>query len=337
VEITAETMRGIDPATRDALLFGDAAPDAPAARPASPAAPTPAPETEPEKILPNRISTAQFDTREQEAIALKHELKAKGENITLGEACARVDVKYAGPKAAAEPTPDAIPNLDTPTDPIALLQQEADALAAEIDGKADDLITPEFLALSRKYERKMAEIDRAQLLAEFRREQSTERQQASQTTARESSKAEVLADWPTANNDDSLLGAEVARNFHEIAQNPAHPEYARYAQDDGPKWLTEKSVDAVKNRLVTALGYTPEQALAVIHGKPAVEAKGPAAAVTQPASAVIPRTLPVTSPGANPPANAPTIDPKVLLEQARNNPAMRDAALFTGSTSIGLY
>src|SRR5262245_27468032 len=42
-----------------------------------------------ERLLPHRISTAQFDPREQEAIALKHALGKQGEQISLGEACAR--------------------------------------------------------------------------------------------------------------------------------------------------------------------------------------------------------------------------------------------------------
>jgi hypothetical protein len=87
--------------------------------------------------------------------------------------------------------------------------------------------------------------------------------------AREKVKAEVLAEYPTAGSDETLLGAEIALQYLALQEKPASdPDRVRFAQDDGPKWLTERAVAAVQTRLVTNMQLTPEEALAAIKGKP---------------------------------------------------------------------
>lgn len=74
-----------------------------------PAEPTvaPTPPAEPPKEFRPRLNS--LPAEEREAIALRKDLKDKGEDVPLAECLARVQAKYAGPPAAAAPAPDATP------------------------------------------------------------------------------------------------------------------------------------------------------------------------------------------------------------------------------------
>jgi hypothetical protein len=306
-----------DPETRDALLFGDVGVEEEGT-----AEPMTEPEQARERLLPNRISTAQFDAREQEAIALKHELAKHGEQVSLREACERVEAKYAGLQAAAYTRPDMLVPEPEP-DAITRLQREAEALAARIDEMDGEVVTPEYSRLAREHAEMLADLK----VARLEQRMAAERAHATRMAARESAKAETLRAYPTANDDDSLLGGEIARIYAELSADPGHPDRARFAQDDGPRWITERAVEAVTARLRKS-GFTPAQARAMVERGATAEAPG--LAEYSEARSAVPRMLPVTARGQRPAAES-VLSMAEALEQARANPQARDEALGFGA------
>jgi hypothetical protein len=281
-----------DAGLRDAILFGDAE--------EAEAAAAEAEERARERLLPHRISTAQFDHREQEAIALKHALGKQGEQISLGEACARVAAKYAdggSPAPSSFPSPARDEAEDDARDALTAMQREADALAARIDELDGEVVTPEYSRLTREHAERLADLKLARFEQRMKAEQVAERERAVRLSAREASKAETLQEYPTANDDASLLGGEISRIYGELMSDPGHPDRARFLENDGPRWLTERAVEAVTARLVRDLGYTPRQARAAVQGRVAAEAQGP----TEATWSGVPRGLPVTARGQTAP------------------------------------
>lgn len=353
--ITAESRLSLDPNTRDALLFGEETPASAAGVEPEPAKepeiatetepeaksddePEATVEDEPEKILPNRISTKQFDSREQEAIALRHDLANQGEKISLLEACQRVEAKYAGVTPAADAT---IPELDTDAGPteIETLEQEAKALAERLAEFDDGLVNAEFRRLQSEHAEKLADIKVAKLEAKLASQKQAETAQtqaekarAERMTAREANKAEVLKEYPTAADAKSPLGKELTLLFNEVNGDPNHPYRAEMAKDTFPAFLTQKAVES-KTAELKSLGFTAEQATAIIKGQPLETAK-PAKA-EQPKQTTVPRTVLVTQAGPKAaPSPKPALTPAEAIAKARANPSFRDEILGFGNGMV---
>lgn len=336
IELTPDGVRGVDPATRDALLFGEAPPlaeenaeaaeaqrktDAEAEAARAEAAKKAEDEEEGDKLTKNfRLHT---EDPKQSAF-LKAYKSALAVNPNVNPADIARAVGYEAPPAEAKAAE--IPGLgDAPTnaDPLAAMQAEADALAEKMAEHDDELVGPALRKLQSEHAAKLAEIAAIRAVDKYRAEVGDNQRRS----AREESKAQVLADAPTAGDDTTMLGAEIAKQWLEV-RDPAHPDNARFQKDDGPKWLTERAVEAVKARLLATGKFTPEEALAEIKGKP-IEAKGPAGKPPQkPVSTAVPKFLGVAAPGSKPAAEPATVDVKTLIEQAKANPKLRDAALF---------
>jgi hypothetical protein len=284
-----------------------------------------------DKILPNRISTKQFDEREQEAIALKYELAKQGIKISLPEACARIDAKYGvqsepiHQQQATDPSPD----------PIEVMKQEAKALEDKLSEFDDGLITPEFRRLQAEYAEKLADIRAAKLEAKFDAQrlqdsiaQREALEQAERRSAREANKAEVLKEYPTANDAKSPLGKEITLLYSEISSDPNHPLRAEMAKDSFPAFLAQKAVES-KTAELKAVGLTDAQVDAVLKGKPMPKEQVKVEAKT--GAKPVPRTVLVTQAGSkSAPEPAPPMSPREALERARLDPKFRDSVLGFG-------
>ena len=344
IELSPEGVRGVDPATRDALLFGEqpaaeegtdaakATEDAAAAEAAkaeAEAAKKAEDEEEGDKLTKNfRLHT---EDPKQSAF-LKAYKSALAVNPNVNPADIARAVGYEAPPAEAKAAAE-IPGLgEAPAqaDPLAAMQAEANALAEKMAEHDDELVGPELRKLQSEHAAKLAEIAAIRAVDKYRAEVGDTQRRS----ARETSKAAVLADYPTAGDDATMLGAEIGKQWLEV-RDPAHPDHARFQKNDGPQFLTERAVEAVKARLVATGRFTPEEALAAIKGKPYAEAKGPAGTPpTKPVSTAVPKFLGVAAPGNRPAAEPATVDVKTLVELAKRDPKLRDAALFGDSGTV---
>lgn len=340
ITITLENMSEFTPEQQHYALFGGK-PPAVAAKPpvekpteAVGAPPVVAP---PEKILPNRINTAQFDPEEQEAIALKHDLMQKGEKITLMEAGQRVAAKYAATRPPPEPEPPAAPVEN----PFESLEQEVKALldrrpefvdqfGEEKDAFEDQLAEAREKLISAKLTANVL-AETLKTVASETKKQTAARVAAERVSAREASMAEALAVYKTADADDSALNLRITAKFNKINANPDHPERARFFdQTDGPKWLVEQAA-AEYAAEIQGYGFTAEQAMeSVRSGNPPTRARSPVPVVPPPKAQQlpVPRGLVTTTRVSVPPPVAPTMTLEEILRRGTDDEAFRKAILF---------
>lgn len=338
--VTPEALRALSPSERDKLLF-DQQPVAPVAeekkeeaKPVEPTevvTPTQEPpaeeeETEAEKLPKNfRLHT---EDPKQSAF-LKAFKAAMNVNPQVNPADVARLVGYEMPGA---PQVQAAVTEQIPApDPITVMQQEADALEAQIDEIAagEPLVTPEIVKLQRDHAKKLSDIAVAKVRAEHIRERSAEKAHTERVSARTAIKDAVLQEMPTANDGNSLLGAKIQGLYDAIQADPNHPDRARLAKDDGPRWIAEAARDAA---VLELLGSEPNMTMAQARAKVVGTTEATRPAVT-PAktSTAIPRNAPVA---AAKPSGAPEPAP-LDLEKVRNDPKLRDAALgFNGQLII---
>jgi len=278
-----------------------------------------------EKILPNRISTAQFDQREQEAIALRHELAQSGQKITLREAIERVDAKYGAPTAA---TPEATPEAEPQPSRLEQVNTELADLRAQRDDQyaGQNLTSAELAELQTKIEDLAVE---ARLLA-HEQAQTQRAQQSAAVQARDTVMQEVLKEYPTAGNDKTYLGARVAAKIAEIQGNPNHPERALLSGNDAPRKIVAHVESELLPEVTGSLGFTEAQALSFLRTGKATAAQPPAPTQTtgpQP----VPRTLGVTAPGATAaPVQTPQPSAQDILNASLLDPSLAEKALGFG-------
>lgn len=362
-QITPETISNLSPEQRDAALFG-----APAAQAETKEEPKAEPEVAKPEVKPETASAEPEPPKEEAKpeIEVKEEPEEDGitKNFRLHTDDPKTSAFFKAFKAAQRVNPSVNPidvaklvgydlpgteaKAPEPEGPseIELMEQEAKSFAdeaARLSGEIDQLdedtpastvakLMRQHGEAQKKHGELTGDIKVAKLKAELSEARQSERSQEQRLEARNATKTEVLKDWPTANDDDSLLGAEVSRLYSEMKADPNHADHTELAKDTGPKWLVEKAVKAMTSRLVKQLGYTEEQAVAAIKGKPVAEAKGPAE-VPQAAKTAVPRTAPMAVAGIRPaPEAQPTLDINKIRERAKNDPAFRDKALF-GDTS----
>lgn len=240
-------------------------------------------------------------------------------------------VGFQLPQAAKPAVPNAVPGL-----PVATPEQTEiaaiDAKIAELTASTSEgtLMTPELTAAIIDLGTRKATL---QIRGEIAAQRAADQQTATRTQARQASAAELLKQYPTANDSESLLGTEIDRQFLQIKNDPNHPDAAMLRADDGPARLIEKAAATVTARLQKTLGLTEAQARDAISGKPITEAKGPAAPATptQPVKpktpAPVPRTVLVTAPGGKSAPDPTPIDPTQLRDRASNDPKLRDELL----------
>lgn len=284
--------------------------------------------TEPEKILPNRISTAQFSEIEQRAIAKRKALRDTGEDVSLKEC---IDIIESQDRQAHEAAGRAAEEAAATPDPLAAMEQEVTDLKTKLRAASDGSLNSAELA--------DLQIDLAEKTADFkvaklRREQEQTATKAVANAASETkfneSRSRALNDFPTAGDSETLLGTTLAA---ELAawRSPDHPKHAALFKEDAPEQVTAAAADKAAAILAKQMGITKEQALASLRSKPA------AAAPAKPATEAVatPATPPpaaghvTTTPGTrSTPAAAPVPTAQDLLKQSRTDPKFdRDKAL----------
>lgn len=358
---TVEDVRQVaaDPANRDALLFGGEI-KAPAKGEDKKADEEPVPAPEPEVVPPVEVPPVvppvetppsptddddeegklpknfRFHTDDKKASSFLKALRAAMvTNPKVNPADVAKLVGYEMP-GAAPAAPESTPEPAGEPAHIVAARAELVSLAQQIkDSARDNLGSDEVEDMRLAYTEKLTdlktELKTQQLRAELAQESADKEAKGKQMTAREASKAATLSDFPTANDGKSLLGKEITLLYSEIQSNPNHPDRARLAQDDGPRWLTERAATSKVAELVTNLGMTEAQALAAVKGtKPTAEAKGPVVPVKPPTiqqAQPVPRNILVTAPGGAPAPEAVQLDAAQIRQRASTDPKFRDAAL----------
>lgn len=335
--VTPEPAPVVEPA--EVTIPAEVPPVEPPATPQPPAEVTP----EAERILPQRINTKQFDAREQEAIALKHDMAKAGESISLLEACERVDAKYGIKKEipGIQPAPPQPPAeiVAARAEVAALREKLAQAKKDAADGI---LLSADVLQLTEDYADRRADLGAIELRHAMNAErQAREQSQASQQNAhatRQSEMAATEAEFPALLDPDSDLTLELDRQFGLIASNSQHPDFQKVNRPGFPAYLTQQAAAAVVARAMKKNpGMTEAQALAAVKGsKPAEAPRSPAAAPAKPAAQPVPRTVLVTSPGGQQAPAPVQLSIEQIRAEAAKDPAFRRRALgFSDTRMVG--
>lgn len=284
---------------------------------------------EPEDITKNfRLHTT--DPKQSAFIKAYKAALAVNPNVNPADVARMVGLE----ETPADEQPTFIPQIPVQHADVTAAQATLTALDAQIEAIEDGtLVTKDVKALLTKRSDALAQLSEAKLRSEFANQREQDRQATRLLTAKEACKIEVLHDYPTASDDNSELGTEIARIYAEV-QQPSHPDNRRLSTNDFPRWITEKAAKAAVARLTKNLGLTEAQALSAVKGqKP--EATSPA---IQPPKqpATVPRTVLVTAPGGQAAPTPLAMTPQQMLEAARSNPKLRRAALgLSNGVTIG--
>lgn len=271
----------------------------------------PVPPTDPDKILPNRIPTAQFTEAEQQAIALLRDMRATDPGATLKDALALVELRNV---PAPEPAPPAAP------EPTALekLRAEKTALDAEIAEATEESarITPE---LAKKFARQ-AEIA-ASIAVESDREQTRQfvaDQQAQDEHGRliagiEKTKGETLQDFPSAADPTSPLGKACAAVIAEWRNSERMAPIL--STEIAPRAVTNEAADRVAREMAA------EKGISFVAARSSLMATGTPVDRTQ-------RAPTASGASAPTPASPATSLDSLLSSPESFDPAKVDAALY---------
>lgn len=176
---------------------------------------------------------------EQEAIQLRRDLLAQGQDIPLAECLTRTQAKYA-PAAKS----DEAEGAQATADPVAELEEEVAELAKKLDeaGANEGLFSAEIARLTREHSEKVAELKIAQ------REQAVANQEAEKSAkqtfleARAASRAKAIEDYPEADKPDSALRLRINSLLVEM-QDPAHPDHALLSTRNAPLLVAKLAAD----------------------------------------------------------------------------------------------
>jgi hypothetical protein len=237
--------------------------------------------------------------------------------------------------ASGEPAKGAAPEIPG-NDPLSVMQARITEIRATLKqaGSDEKLYDSEVQELSDELTELVSEVKAMKVEQKILATLDQRSAHDKALTARQSVKAQVLQEWPTANDDESVLGEEIKLLLGDVTNNPSHPLHAQMGQDNFPAVLTAKAVESKTAKLQKQFGYTKEQALAAIKGKPVAEATSPVTPATPPQKtpAPVPRTILTTTPGGSSAPEAVAINPAQVLEQLENNPQLRRTVLFGSGT-----
>lgn len=240
--------------------------------PQPPATPPPA-DGEPDKILPNRIPTAQFTEDEQRAIAMLRDMRATDPAATLKDAYALIEARNATPTPPPTPPPAPEPSV------LETLTAEKAALDAEMQAAED-----EGLRITQAQVTRASELA-AKLAVEQEREETRKFiAQQNETDAKrklvsdiEASKLEVLQDYPSAADPESPLGKEVAAVIAEMKNDPAQREVLNTKL--APSVVTNTAADRVARKMAAEqnISFAAARSTLLSTGTPGQPARPPTA------------------------------------------------------------
>ena len=283
-------------------------------------------ETPVKRILPNRISTVQFNDVEKEAIALRRELKESGDDVSLKEAIEIVEHRRAQ-KPAVEQQQEQHQETQT---------QETDALGALTTKRAElmqqrrqvaevDPFDPALVDLDTQLEAVRDDIAETRAFNKLQQQQQQEqaaRGKEKVINAREDIKQQALSVYPSAGDDKSPLGREVAKVIAEMS-DPSHPDHAVLFATKAPKLVIDEAVERIADRVSKARGVTREQVIASLRAKPTESSSTSAVQTTQ--TTTRPAVRPVSGARQTDPAQK-TLTGQELLDEVGFDPKKIAAA-----------
>lgn len=185
-----------------------------------------------EKILPNRISTNQFNETEQEAIALLRELKKEQPDATIKDAYEIVERRQKEAKAS-EPEPE--PEVD-PTDAIVTKLKELKEQRRKMaeDGKLYETDLDELNDQIETLNGELSEI-RAErkILERLNRQREEEVEHSKRKAAFDEARDKAVQMFPDLGDKDSVL-YRAATDYIKELQDSEHPNHAMLAMPNGP-------------------------------------------------------------------------------------------------------
>jgi hypothetical protein len=339
-ELSPNAVRDVPPNLRDRLLFNEQAdqelPTEPEqeTQPTQEFVPEPQADVADDESLPKNFRIHTEDPKLSSFFKTFKAVQQVNPNVNPLDVAKIVGYDYENAPTSEipgleNPEPQELSDLDIARGELETIEERLDSVASN-----EDLFNADVAALIKQHGKISSKITKLEIRSDF----SNEVQQGQKISARNQSKNDVLQEYPSANSDDTLLGAEIARTFQQIQLDINHPGHAMLARNDGPRWITEQAAKTVITRLQKDLGMTEAQATAAIkNGAVNSEASRPENA-TSFANATqtrpVPRNVLVTAPGGRYAPEQPTITKAQALEMARNNPKARDAALGWGSNLI---
>lgn len=240
---------------------------------------------EKEKILPNRINTAQFDAVEQEAIALGKQLKDAGHEVPpLKERIEIVELRkareaqadQAARQAAAQPPqPSEVDKLTTELEEVEAVIRKATEEEAPFNAELSQAVAKQ-ATLTAKLELAKAQEQQAQAASdiEFNRVRTESKQEA-----------ETL--YPDAAQPNSELGRAVQAEIAAL-KVPGHPDHDTLFAANAPLLVTQRAATSLAKAHAKAQGITVPEAMARLMGQapaaPAAKPVQPTTRKVQPAS-----------------------------------------------------
>ena len=223
------------------------------------------PEAPTKRILPNRISVAQFNDVEQEAIALRRQLNNDGDKVSLKEAIELVEHRRAEKPAEQrqETETKEVSGID------ALMTRRAELLQQRRELAEVDPFDPSIADVETQIEEvrdQIAETKALTKLEDQRKQEQITKGKEEAISARETVKQQTLAVYPSAGDDKSPLGREVAKVIAEFS-DPKHPDHPMLFATKAPKLVIEEAVDRIADRVSRARGLTREQVINSLRAK----------------------------------------------------------------------
>ncbi|MCG3768883.1 MAG: hypothetical protein JW394_1004 [Nitrospira sp.] len=179
-----------------------------------------------EKILPNRITSSQFNQTEQEAIALLREMRHTDKDATLKDAYIIVEQRQEAAKAnQPEPTADPVEQIEASLSDLRAKRRELATNGSLYETDLDDINV--------QIENQIQEL--AELKAERRIEGKSAARAQSEAINNtfEQSKAKALASYPTLADETSEHSAATRAYIAEL-RTPGHPNAALLEAVDAP-------------------------------------------------------------------------------------------------------
>lgn len=259
------------------------APEAKAPEPAKPTEETPKAEQTPDKPkaeepekpadeppeaakVPERIRTSQFSEIEQEALALRHRLKAAGEDVpSLKDAIELVEVL----REKNKPAPSQIAPVIEERNALEAERTTAETELAEVTAKLTELaeaespVNTEFLSLSKR-----------QNALERQLETIQGRDATRIASVRSESRGAAVELYPSAGDGTSTLGRQINTDIAEMKANVNHPDRALLTLENAPEAIAAYSANKVAAKIAKEQGITRTAALQSLMAK-APEAKAP--------------------------------------------------------------
>ena len=218
------------------------------------------------KVLPNRITTAQFTDIEQEAIALGKQYRDAGEEAPpLEDRIAIVKTRRAEHAAANPPEPE-------PEEVLGEVDTELAEAIAEKDELVKSLGIEEYDAKNKR----IAELERKKSEAENARTQKANLANDAFSQARNASIEKAKHIFPSSKDPQSELGQEIQSLITEIRTDQHHPDRSILSATNAPVLVAQSAAQRLAERRAEASGRSVAAELtAMMNSAPSTQRQEP--------------------------------------------------------------